>query len=261
MSKKEYKSNPIFSADFAIVEKEVSNFCDDMNEYVDIPKLEAYFAKNMSPIQEMKIDQTLTEWQMEERCLKIWENAKLGKPNNIVIDFTLGEQQFRSVKFAFGDTVLKIVESISRTPFYFYLKKDSVNDCKIFIGGDYAEAFMAIKDKGTITFVGLSELHLLSINRNCTRGNEIGLLTEYKCYTSTVCSSLILPLDVDPIIRLLVAQEAYAKKLENENSLETEENVDGQEKTAVNRWGYLKKQPFAKTMECYYGEEYPLFSD
>lgn len=242
-SKKSKKSEApildhLYSADLLTVDKEVSNFYDDIDGAINIPEQEKSVSKIVEGIQKAPDNQTLTAEKMQERCLKIREYVKAGKLNNVMIDFVHGIQKHEGLTFSLGNTVLKAVEYISREPIYLYRREDDVIDYLAFIGGDYSEAFLVAKDdEGNTTFVKLAELHLLSINKGSTPKKQTGLMVSYNCYTATIYSSYICSFDLSPVINLLLAEEIYARAVENKLRLE-EEDVDGQEETADEQTDY-----------------------
>lgn len=207
---------------------EASNFYDDTNGLVNIFE-QGPVTKIVANILKTPDSQTLMADQMQERCLKIREKVQSGKPNNIEIDFVHGVQKFEGRKVTLGDTVLKAVEYSSHTPIYLYRKKDDATDALVFIGGDYAEAFLITKDNdGNTTFIKLAELHMLSISEDSTPEEEIGLMTSYIWLTAKIYSSPILAVNLDPVKNLLMAEAIYAKAFENRIRVE-EENADGKE--------------------------------
>lgn len=76
--------------------------------------------------------------------------------------------------------------------------------CLIFIGGKEGQAILAIKnDDEKITFIRLSELHILSVSKNSEPGKEVGLMVSYLWITVKFFSSVIIGENLAPIKNLL----------------------------------------------------------
>ncbi len=165
------------------------------------------FAGILLTIRKTPVPQLLTEIEMREKCLKIRENVKQCKPDNIELNFIQGVQKFKGNNHKLDNTVIKAIAKDADTPVYLHIRKSDVLNSLVFIGGDDALAFLVTKGlNGEDCVVSLSEFHLLSISENSTPEKEIGLMTSYSWMGAKVHSSVIMGMNLEPIKNLLLSE-------------------------------------------------------
>lgn len=190
------------------VENQVSIFYEDGEraEITSTPDIDP-FITIFSGLRKDTTPQTFTEDQMREKCFQIRENVKLGKPDNIEINFTKMLQRSNGSDHDLHNTVIKALAMDADTPVYLHLIKGDILTSLIFIGGDDAQAFLVTQgEDNRDTIVRLSEFHLLSISENSTPEKEIGLLTSYSWMGAQVHTSVVIGMSLNPIKNLLLSE-------------------------------------------------------
>lgn len=157
--------------------------------------------------------QPMTQEQMEEHCIRIRENVKMGKVENFEIRFDQMAQMFSGKKYELGNTICKIRTCTGDTsPTFLFFKEGSSLSVRVFIEGENATAIMAIRgEKEGDYFIKLSEFHMVSFQKNPDPRKEVGLVTSYVWLTARVYSSVVFALTLDPIKNLLLSEWLQAE--------------------------------------------------
>lgn len=138
-------------------------------------------------------------------CLETLKNVREGKEHNLEINFIQKVQKNCGREQDLGVTVVKIVEANGGNEAYIYCDEQTSLEALIFISGEKGKAFLSIRnEKNVISFVELSEIHLLSISPNSKPGREVGLMTSYTWMSAKIYSSVILGENLLPIKNLLL---------------------------------------------------------
>lgn len=171
-----------------------------------------------------------TAGQWQEYCIKILENVISGKPDNILVDFLKGHQRCQGKVYNLGDTVVKMRIMDESEPVYFYLRRGDTPNFIVFIGGDNAWAFLAIRDtKGDITYVRLSEFHLLSLSENSKPGEVVGLISSYVWLNAKIFSDIIIGMNLEPVINLLMMEKLQMEEAEKQKEREKKKTMEDNE--------------------------------
>lgn len=212
------------------VKKEVSAFYPN-NELAISDKNDG---KNFLEVIQKKADtQMLTEEQKEQienKCFQIRSNVKDNKPGNIEINLIQGNQKSNGCTYDLGNTVIKAVTMDFDTPVYSYFKKGESLNSLIFLGGDDVQAFLVTKNEdGKVSYVRLSEFHLLSISENSKPDKEIGLMTSYVWLMGKIDTSVILGNNLCPIKNLFFAEWFRNKnEVEKKTTKKNGSDIDGE---------------------------------
>lgn len=205
------------------VENQVSMFYED-GERAEITTSSGKdpFTTIFSSLRKDTIRKTFTENQIREKCLQIRENVKLGKSDNMELNFIQMVQRFKGNNFDLGSTVIKVTAMDGNVPVYLHFKKGDILSSLVFIGGDDAQAFLLTKDADDKnSAIRLSEFHLLSISENSSPEKEIGLMTSYSWIGAKVYSNVILGMSLNPVKNLFLSEAVNSINVKNQTSEET----------------------------------------
>ena len=96
-----------------------------------------------------------------------------------------------------------------------------MEDCLVFLGGEEGQGILAIKrDDEKVTFVRVSEFHMLAISENSEPNREVGLITSYLWITAKVSSSVIIGENLTPIKNLLCVDGLKTTQCDTKNQIE-----------------------------------------
>lgn len=203
------------------VKKEVEEFCDNnMCEIVEATS-DVFLNKIGEITKGNSYDPIFNQEQLEAKCKQIRTEVKQGKESSVEVNFVNGYQNFKGCKYELSDTVIKVFVMNEKAPIYLHLhKSDSVN-CLVFLGGEEGQGILAIKrDDEKVTFVRVSEFHMLSISENSEPNREIGLMTSYLWITAKVSSSVVMGENLIPIKNLLCVDGLKNIQYDTKNRME-----------------------------------------
>lgn len=187
------------------------------------------FAEVASKSRENPNPKALTEDELQERCNKIRDYVKQGKPDNMVISLVLGELRTQGKSYELKHSVIKAIAFDTDETVYLRFKPGDVVSGLIYIGGDDMDAILVSADEeGKLTFLRFSEFHMLCVFPNPEIKKEFGLIISFLWLTAKVYFDFIRGANLDPIKNLIlsdalrdqIAEQQKPKEIEGDDTNE-----------------------------------------